>query len=176
MRIVITGGPCTGKTSLINYLESVGHTTVPEAGRLVIEKLKDSFKWPAKDFRYMQLQILLKQLELESKIPVDARQVFYDRSALDNFGYCEQFGVEPPEELYEYAEKTRFDKVFHLEPIGKFTPDRVRYETPEQAREIHELIAKVYRKFGYSPIKVPLKDTIYERYQFILRDLKQNGK
>ena len=35
--IVITGGPCSGKTTIIQALAEAGHTTVPEAATELIE-------------------------------------------------------------------------------------------------------------------------------------------
>ena len=40
MKIVITGGPGTGKTSIINKLESLGHHVFHESSREIIRKYK----------------------------------------------------------------------------------------------------------------------------------------
>ena len=40
MKIVITGGPGTGKTSIINKLENLGHTVFHESSREIIQKYK----------------------------------------------------------------------------------------------------------------------------------------
>ena len=40
MKIVITGGPGTGKTSIINKLEDIGHTVFHESSREIIQKYK----------------------------------------------------------------------------------------------------------------------------------------
>ena len=41
MKIVITGGPPgTGKTSIINKLEDIGHTVFHESSREIIQKYK----------------------------------------------------------------------------------------------------------------------------------------
>lgn len=36
MKIIITGGPGMGKTSIIGSLEEMGYSTVPESGRDII--------------------------------------------------------------------------------------------------------------------------------------------
>ena len=40
MKIVITGGPGTGKTSIINKLKDIGHTVFHESSREIIQKYK----------------------------------------------------------------------------------------------------------------------------------------
>ena len=38
---VLSGGPCTGKSTLLEALEAAGHLVVSEAARRVIEEDKD---------------------------------------------------------------------------------------------------------------------------------------
>ena len=38
MKIVITGGPCSGKTALVDKLFEKGYEIIPEVAREIIEK------------------------------------------------------------------------------------------------------------------------------------------
>ena len=106
MKVVLAGGPCTGKSTLVQELASRGYETVPEAASSVIEPLKGGmfFMCPFNSavFADLQKQIVCKQIELESKISGKG-MVFFDRSALDSLAYLRFYDVRAPDELKNYA-------------------------------------------------------------------------
>ena len=61
--IVISGGPCSGKTTVIDALAERGHATIPEAAtELIRDPAFDQLRTAPREF---QLQVLLRQLENE---------------------------------------------------------------------------------------------------------------
>ena len=64
-RIVLTGAPCTGKTAVINQLESMGHAVMPEISRDYITKdgLSLGGEDPAKNLIPFSAQIWQRRSE-----------------------------------------------------------------------------------------------------------------
>ena len=78
---VITGAPCSGKTTVIHSLEQLGYTVVHEVARSYIdEKLKKglSIEQITSDTLNFESTIMNKKLEIESFLG-KSKTVFYSR-------------------------------------------------------------------------------------------------
>ena len=65
----------------------------------------------------------------------------------------------------------KYDKVFILMPWKDiYIQDNERYETFEQATEIHEYLIKWYTSFNYELVEVP-QSTLKNRVDFILNNI-----
>ena len=81
-------------------------------------------------------------------------------------------GDSYPEKFIAACEKYKYDQIFLLPPWEKiYTSDETRYETFEDASEIHTFLVDTYKKYGYDLHEVP-KTTVEERYAFIINRLK----
>lgn len=146
--IVISGGPCSGKTTVIDALAAIGHATIPEAAT---ELIRDpAFDHLHTDPREFQRQVLLRQLENEKRVLETVEgdaTVFLDRGIGDGFGYLSYHGIEPFEELIEAwtenRERTRCILFFESRP--DYQPASHRSETPAEARRIGEILLRDYR-------------------------------
>lgn len=146
--IVISGGPCSGKTTVIDSLAAGGQVTIPEAAT---ELIRDpAFDQLRSDPREFQLQVLLRQLENERRVLETAEEgaaVFLDRGIGDGFGYLSYHGIEPFEELIEAwaenRERTRCILFFESRP--DYQPASHRSESPDEARRIREILLADYR-------------------------------
>lgn len=91
---VITGGPSSGKTTLLERLHDLGYNTVPEAARVLIDEY-EAKGIPAKDLRkderLFQQRVLQMKLKIEEETPRD-RVVFFDRGVPDSIGYFLAYG------------------------------------------------------------------------------------
>src|SRR5690348_8349682 len=107
-KVVITGGPSIGKTTVIEILASRGFATVPEAARIVIEeeKLKGSDLLPWRNFAKFQELVFRKQLELEAQ--ASGEVIFLDRGVVDGIGYCKCYGLPLPAGLEAAARTHRY--------------------------------------------------------------------
>ena len=146
--IVITGGPCSGKTTIIQALAEAGHTTVPEAATELIEDpALENLRADPLEF---QLQVLRRQLENEKREDERAESqsiIFLDRGIGDGFGYLSYHGLEPFEELLDAwpAARERSRCVLFFDSRPDYQAASHRSETPEEARRIHEILLADYR-------------------------------
>jgi predicted ATPase len=97
--------------------------------------------------------------------------VFFDRGLPDVIAYLDYIGCDYPEEYIDSCKKYKYDKVFILMPWKDiYVQDNERYETFEQATEIHKYLTKWYTRFNYELIKVP-QSTVENRVDFILNNI-----
>jgi len=174
-RIVITGGPGSGKTALIKYLEEKGHAVQHEISREVTLKAQEEGIAQL----FLESPILFSQKLLEGRLEQyeEADQslhsvIFYDRGIADVTAYLDFVKVHYPPNFEKECQLRRYDVVFLLPPWEQiYVPDNERYESFEQAEAIFHHLKKGYEKYGYSLYEVPI-GTVEERTKFILETLK----
>ncbi|MBD3272753.1 AAA family ATPase [Candidatus Dependentiae bacterium] len=171
-KYVLTGGPCTGKTTTINQLSKIGYQTIKEAASILVaeEFNKPGIPLWEKDAIAFQKKLIFKQLEFESKINTSDNSVFIDRGIIDTIAYCKIYNAVAPKEFYKIAEKNRYDKIFLLDFLENYSTSFVRKESKEKALEIQNVLLSTYKKFGYKPIIVP-NQNIIKRVDFILKEI-----
>lgn len=164
MKYVITGGPCTGKTTMLEALKNEGYSIIPEAARKIISEEK-LVPWVCR--KGFQKRIIEVQLDLESRI--NGGLTFLDRGLPDNIAYFRVDGVPVDQELIDIC-KGRYDKIFLLEPLKMYVNDYARKENKEIMIKIHSEIEKIYRELNYKIISVPVLQ-INERKKFIIKNI-----
>ena len=172
-RIVITGGPGTGKSSIISYLEQLDKNCLPEISREVIlqaqkEGISQLFLEEPLLFSQKLLEGRLAQFQ-EAKTLNDL--VFIDRGIPDVLAYMDYFKTEYPSEFTDAALNFKYEKVFILPPWKEiYASDNERYESFAEAQQISSYLYTTYKRFGYNPIEVPKTD-IKTRTNFILNNI-----
>ncbi len=174
-RIVITGGPGSGKTALIKFLEKKSHAVMHEISRdIILEAQKLGI-----DQLFLENPILFSEKLLEGRIK-QFRQgnectssiLFYDRGIPDVTAYMDFMDIKYPENFSKACLDFRYDAIFVLPPWEAiYEQDNERYESFEQAEKIFHSLKNSYKNYKYSVHKVPV-GTIQERVQFILDSLK----
>jgi predicted ATPase len=173
-RIVITGGPGTGKSSVIRNLESQGLHCLHEVSREITleaqrQGIEQLFLEEPLLFSEKLLEARVRQHQIVTELP--SEKVFLDRGIPDVIAYMEYFGTNYPSKFHEACEQYSYDHIFLLPPWEDiYETDNERYESFEQAITIHEYLKKAYITYGYRPIEVP-KATIENRSDFILSNL-----
>jgi predicted ATPase len=173
-KIVITGGPGTGKSSIINQLKSRGFICYDEISREVtLQARKDGIEQ-----LFLTEPLLFSEKLLEGRIQqfkdavnADKNLVFLDRGLPDVLAYMDYIGDIYPNKFVETCKVHTYDYVFVLAPWQEiFVSDSERYENFEQAIEIHHHLLETYMRFGYQLIDVPF-ETIENRTDFVLEVL-----
>lgn len=171
-RIVFTGGPCSGKTTLLEQLASRGLTIIPETARIIIEQeqRKDSEILPWRNLYSFQERVARVQLEQEHSY--EDSQLFLDRGIIDGHGFSLNGRVPTPEIVMDFGER-RYDMIFLLDPLPNYKTDSSRKETPQMARRIHARLDEAYRYFGYNPIRLPVLGSIQQRVDYATKLLER---
>lgn len=182
-KIVITGGPSTGKTSVIDLLEKMGFTCLHEVIRNMTLEQKclhgvADFKTnpivsvsDPMAFNQKILNARLEQFKTASKSNEEV--VFFDRGLPDVIAYMACFGQEYPSDFKEACVNNRYDIVFLMPPWKEIhISDGERFENFEESLRVNECLLDCYTNLGYTVEIVP-KDTVDKRVDFILERINR---
>lgn len=174
---VITGGPGTGKTSLINKLHSLKYDTVPEAAHEIIkEQIKidgDALPWKNKKlYTCLMLEESIKNYRDKHNTSVPDKPVFFDRGIGDTFCYAEMIQMPLSKSAKSSMYNYRYNKNVFLLPPWKeiYHTDNERRQNWEEAVYTYNTMKRTYSKYGYNTIEIP-RTTIDQRVAFILGHL-----
>ena len=173
---VITGGPSSGKTTLLGELQKHGYPAIPEMARLVID---DGFtrgltlEQIRQDEKAFQETVFTSKLALESVLD-RTRVAFFDRGLQDSLAYYSSYGWQPNKIMQAGMAKAHYKVVFLLEPLPQFHKDKARTEDINFTRRLTTLLQDAYSQYGMEPVRVPVLSPA-ERAQFIL-DYIQTGE
>ena len=171
-KILITGGPGTGKTSLVNELKNNGYLCSEEIVRdLTIKKRDEGVdQYFLTDPLGFSTKLFNLRLEEYNKI-YNSNLVIYDRGPIDVLAYLNFKSIEIPIDLINNSKKINYKYSFILNPWKDiYNQDSVRYESYEECVLIHEFLIREYEKFKIKLIVVP-NGTIIERVRFIKKIL-----
>ncbi len=170
---VITGGPASGKTTLIAQLKDLGNAVLEETAREVLEERRQfAINYGEKLIR--EKEIFERQLRKEEAIRKNHEGYFLDRSLIDVIAYCRHHLGYVPERIKPVNLMDRYAHVFVLDRLP-FIADGTRIEKDDkEAEKIHQILIKTYKQFGYNPVSVPIfpVDKIARRANFVLAHIK----
>lgn len=189
-RIVLTGGPCGGKTTALTYLKqhlpTVGVTPVfvPELATAMFEA---GVRWPdvahhePSAFRF-QTQMILSQITNEdmyysfiSMLPGKNKVLVCDRGTVDNMVYARD---EWHEDILSQVGslgflKRRYDQIIHLNTLaygGNYSTDNVaRYESAAEACVTDQRTWEMWHQGPYVPqIRIPHSTSLEDKLTMVL--------
>lgn len=154
-KFVITGGPCGGKTTALKILNrhftALGFKVfiIPEAATEIVSLGLSFGEIPVNDFQdFIIKRMIHSENCVENIVKYFDKDViiFCDRGLLDNKAYMSHdnfIKILTQNGLTEEKAKNRYDAVFHLvtaangaENYYTLSNNTVRYESPEEAREL----------------------------------------
>jgi predicted ATPase len=171
---VITGAPCSGKTTLIEQFAAKGFRTLPEIGRVYVEgemakgRTTDQI---LENGAVGQRCIVEMQRRYERRLHVN-EVAFLDRGSPDMLTYCRFMGLNPNAILAECFHH-RYASVFLLDRFP-WQWDGVRFEDDATAGLIDEWLARDYSALGYDIVRVPVFSP-QERVAFVVERLSEQG-
>jgi predicted ATPase len=171
---VITGTPCSGKTTLIGELADKGFRTVPESARLYVEREMAQGRTTDEilgNGAILQRGVLDLQLRAERRLPVN-EVAFLGGGSPSCLVYFRVMGLNPNAILAECFHH-RYASVFMLDRFP-FQQDGVRFEDDATAGLIDEWFFRDYCALGYSVVRVPVLSP-QERLAFVLERLSEQG-
>lgn len=165
---VMTGGPCTGKTTVVELLAERGYKTTIEHARHYIDTLKEqgeTIEEIRANKRKFQRGVLEMQIEEEETLDTND-VVFLDRALPDAMAYYQFLGLPYDDDLIEMCNRYCYRTVFILDRLP-LVNDYARREDEEEQIRIHNLIIEVYQSFPCPIVFVPVLPP-EERVEFIL--------
>ena len=190
-KIVITGGPCGGKTTALSWIAN----NLPQRGYKVLFVPETATEligggitpWGCGtnlDYQRCQMELQLTKERLFERggrtMDADKLLIVCDRGAMDNKAYMtdEEFGQLCREmDVTEAALRDRYDAVFHLATaakgaVGAYTTanNAARYETPEVAVAVDDRIIAAWT--GHPHLRIIDNSTAFEeKLERLLREI-----
>ena len=181
LKIVITGGPATGKTAIVEYLESLGHQCFEEVIRKITAAAQDAgditethsnpIALVSDSKKFNTTLINLRVDDYLASENLKKNICFFDRGVPDVLAYMTYFSQSINKEFVNICEKCTYDYMFLLPPWKAiYTDDEERFETFEQATDIYHHLKNTYKQFGHKVIEVPF-GSVEDRAKYIINSI-----
>lgn len=181
-KIVITGGPSTGKTAVVEKLETLGYTCLHEVIRtMTLEKKaeEDTVTFKSNPIVSVSDPVAFNTRILKARVAqyhtsneIDQGVIFFDRGIPDVLAYMDCFGQHYKEGFTKACLDHPYDLVFLMPPWKEiYISDNGRFESYEESLLVHKCLQNTYEQFGYNIITIP-KETVIKRVDFILDCIK----
>lgn len=169
--IVFTGGPGSGKTTLIDALERQGFARSQEAGRGVIQDQVaiDGPALPWRDRGAFAEAMLGWELRSYRQAQQCAGPVLFDRGLPDLIGYRTLCGLPVPDHVRRAVERFRYRREVFIAPPWPdiYRQDTERKQSLEEAERTYHAVARAYVDWGYTLITLPKAD-VETRVAFVV--------
>lgn len=171
---VITGGPGSGKTTLIAALAAAGVATSAEVGRQVIREQRavGGTALPWADERAFAHAMAPREVAAHAAALATGTTVVLDRGAPDVVGFLRVSGLPVPPEIDTAARATRYNGRVFLAPFWAdiYTGDAERKQAPDVAAATEAVMRTTYADYGYTLVDLP-RAAVAERVAFVLARL-----
>ena len=174
---VVTGGPGSGKTTLIDALVALGHGRTVEAGRFITQAQVaiggNAVHWGDRAL-YAELMLMHEIRSYEQ-----ARDLtFFDRGVPELCGYFAMSGLPVPAHFEKAAQLYRYSRTVFAAPPWReiYVNDAERKQDFAEAVATYELCKNTYRARGYEVMELP-RASVAERVAFVVAQVdKARGR
>jgi predicted ATPase len=172
-KFIITGGPGSGKTNILEALKSLNYTCSDEASRqLIIEEVEQrSNCLPWVDLSCFADKVLDKMISSYKATP-DHELTFYDRGIPDIIAYLKVAGLIVPDHFYKAWQQYPYQNIVFILPPWQeiYINDSERWQTYAEAEQLYAGIMETYESLNFNLIEVP-RLTVNERVNFIINHI-----
>jgi len=168
---VVTGGPGSGKSTLIDALAGRGVCTMPEAGRSIIQDQVaiggEALPWSDRR-AFAELMLCWEMRSYRDALRLSG-PVIFDRGVPDVLGYLRLCNLPIPAHIEKAAQVFRYHRRAFIAPPWPdiFALDAERKQSFEEAVATYEVMSETYSALGYTLVPLPL-GSVEERVQFML--------
>ena len=149
-KIVITGGPGTGKSTVIEELARRKYDCMLEISRqITIEAQRQGIEqlFLTDPLFFSEKLLEGRMQQYQEACVLDSDLVFFDRGIPDVHAYMDYANQEYPEKYVVNSVKHKYTKVFIMPPWKDiYTSDNERYENYEQALQIELIRNQFFEK------------------------------
>ena len=172
---VVSGGPGSGKTTVLVELEKYGYRHAPEVAREIIqEQVRDAgTALPWKDRELYTRLMLRRSIESYKGHTPAAKPTFSDRGIPDTLCYARLIGLADETCIRQACDRYRYASLVFLAPPWKeiYANDKERKQDFDEAMRTYELMISVYQECGYKLVELPRVGPT-ARAEFILQQLQ----
>lgn len=166
---VITGGPGSGKTTLIDALVKAGFHCAQESAREIIQEGKAKGKDPVSDLKQLGRDMIKTDIRLYEAVQQDGKPSFFDKSLVDSLMFLKFYQGIEDDEISELTEKYRYNKTAFITPPWPeiYVKDEERTGSSEESIQIYQALQTWYVQSGYQLVEIP-KLPVEQRVQFVI--------
>jgi len=175
---IISGGPGSGKTTVLGELAKLGFQNAPEVARQIIqEQVRNGGTLVPRQDREAYTQLKLQRSIASYLLHTPAlRTMFSDRGIPDTLGYARLIALREQELMQDTlaaCRQYRYAPVVFLAPPWKeiYETDGERKQDFAESERTFEQITEAYRDCGYELLPLP-RTTPAARARFILQQIK----
>lgn len=172
--VVITGGPGSGKSTLVEALAKLGVPHMPEAGRAIIQDQMaiGGSALPWADRQAFADLMLGWEMRSHREAHAMSGTVIFDRGVPDIVGYLTLCDLPVPSYVARAAATLRYHRrVFIAPPWPEiFTQDPERKQTLEEAEATYHKLVAAYSDLAYELVPLP-RTSPEARARFLLDKL-----
>ncbi|HZQ23720.1 MAG TPA: AAA family ATPase [Terriglobales bacterium] len=173
---IVSGGPGSGKTTVLNRIAERGYRVFPEVARRIIqEQIKahgDALPWGDRlAYTRLMLERSVESYRGHTPAPYPA---FSDRGIPDTLCYARLIGLPDDAFIREACDRFRYSPAVFLAPPWKeiYRTDEERKQDFAEAERTFQLVREVYAECGYETLELP-KAAPNERADFIVNKVVQ---
>jgi predicted ATPase len=173
---VITGGPGSGKTSLLLELERRGFPHLPEVAREIIREQVacDGPALPWKDRASYTALMLSRSVASYLEHLAVSDTMFVDRGIPDTLGYARIIGLPDTREIETACAQYRYNQRVFIAPPWEeiYITDSERKQSWEEAVQVFGQLMETYGSCGYKLLELP-RCSVEERAAFVMENLSR---